>query len=127
LGPEDATERATEPAQTNTPAGDDAPPLTVTMHEAGRSRRLEVAGELDLNTVPRLQQALETALAPLPEQLVLDFRHLDFIDSAGLALLISLRRRFRDHPAFLTLLLASEGQVREVLELSRFDQFFQFE
>ena len=120
---------ATQLAQTNIQAGDDVPPLAITVHSTERSLRVEVSGELDLNTVPLLQQALETALAPLPERLFLDFRHLEFIDSAGLALLVDLHPRFRGHhhPSSLTLLVPVEGQVREVLELSHFGQFFHIE
>jgi anti-sigma B factor antagonist len=127
LSSDTAPEPAREFVPANTEAGDDDLPLIITVHATERSLLLRVTGELDLNTVLRLQQALEAALTPMPEEVILDFRHLDFIDSAGLALLIDLRHRFYDRPSFLTLLVASEGQVREVLELSRFDQFFQIE
>jgi anti-sigma B factor antagonist len=105
---------------------EDEPTLTITVIQDEGALRLMVAGELDLHTVPQLQQALDTSYGLPHEAFVIDLRHLDFIDSAGLALLIGAHRRLGKDRT-LTLLVSTEGQVHQVLELSSFDRFFHIE
>ena len=50
--------------------------------------RIRLGGELDMSTVPRLEQTLHEALAHGDRRLVVDLRALDFMDSTGLALLV---------------------------------------
>jgi anti-anti-sigma factor len=54
---------------------------------------LELVGELDLATVPRLTQAVEALLARDVRELTIDLRQLAFLDSSGLRELIVLRDR----------------------------------
>ncbi len=56
-----------------------------------RALRVVVTGELDLETSPQLQAALERELAEV-DQLVLDLSQVEFIDSTGLqAILVAVR------------------------------------
>lgn len=55
----------------------------------GGTRTLRVAGELDLASADILQEALAEALEAGEGRLVLDLRRLTFIDSTGIAILIS--------------------------------------
>lgn len=105
---------------------EEEPALTITVHPNEQALLITVAGELDLYSAPQMQQALENACDLAPKALILDFRALDFIDSAGLALLVDVHRRL-SKSSVLTLRVSPEGQVREVLELSRFDRFFHVE
>jgi anti-sigma B factor antagonist len=102
---------------------EDEPTLTITVIQDEGALRLAVAGELDLYTVPQLQQALDKSYELPREALILDLQYLDFIDSAGLALLIDAQRRLGKDRA-LMLLVSTEGQVRQVFELSHFDRYF---
>ena len=52
--------------------------------------RLEVEGELDLATAPRLVEEAEQRLSVAPARLVIDLRKLTFADSSGLRALISI-------------------------------------
>lgn len=54
---------------------------------------VRISGELDIATVPALDQALEPVLARRPQRLVLDLVHLRFADSSALAKLILWRRQ----------------------------------
>jgi anti-anti-sigma factor len=47
------------------------------------------AGELDLDTVEELEQALSIALASEAERVVIDLRGLELIDSSGLRSIVS--------------------------------------
>jgi anti-sigma B factor antagonist len=55
--------------------------------------RLTLSGELDLATVPRVQQAVDAALARGARTLVVDLSALSFIDSSGLRLFVVLHQR----------------------------------
>ena len=121
------TAAARESACTDTMIDEeDEATLTITVHPSEGALRISVAGELDLYTAPEMQQALDKACDPVPKELIFDFRDLDFIDSAGLALLINVYRRLGENCA-ITLRVSPEGQVRQVMELSRFDRFFHVE
>ncbi|MFJ9929617.1 MULTISPECIES: STAS domain-containing protein [Streptomyces] len=55
--------------------------------------RVEIAGELDLDSGARLRDGLLAALATAERGLELDLDRLGFCDCAGLAVLMDLRRR----------------------------------
>ncbi|MFH8369613.1 STAS domain-containing protein [Streptomyces sp. NPDC018031] len=68
--------------------------FTVTVEQHPDRSLVAVAGELDLQTSPRLQDAV--LAAPLGGQtLHLDLAEVSFMDSTGLNLLLRLRRRLR--------------------------------
>ncbi len=52
-----------------------------------------LSGELDLSRALLLEQELRAIEARGPEAIVVDLRELDFVDSSGIARLISARRR----------------------------------
>jgi anti-sigma B factor antagonist len=56
---------------------------------------LEVEGELDIATAPRMIAALNEAFVELSTPLVVDLSSVDFMDSTGLALLMNAHRRVR--------------------------------
>jgi len=54
----------------------------------GGIRVFTVHGELDMNTAPELEQALEVALADEEAAVMLDLSDCEFIDSTGIALIV---------------------------------------
>jgi anti-sigma B factor antagonist len=70
-----------------------ARPLEIERGPAGARALLTLRGELDIATLPRLEEALEATLAKCPERLVLDLRPLAFLDSSGLRQFIVLADR----------------------------------
>jgi anti-anti-sigma factor len=83
-------------------------------------------GDVDLSTTPILRQALETHCAAQTERgsVAVDMRDVAFIDSAGLALLVEMRKRFSD-TCRLALIVEASSQPERVLRLGRFDTFLQ--
>jgi len=54
---------------------------------------LGLAGELDLTCVGRIRTAIDAALAGQSEQVVFDLSELSFMDSSGIALLLSVAQQ----------------------------------
>jgi anti-sigma B factor antagonist len=87
-----------------------------------------VAGDLDLATVPRLEQALTSALAVACDvtRVVVDLRAVEFIDSSGLTALIKAHRRAGDDGRPLVL-RAPSARVMRTLELTQLDSVLDVE
>ena len=54
---------------------------------------VEVVGELDLATVPRVREQLHAALAARPARLVVDLTGCRFVDASALSMLLDVHRR----------------------------------
>ena len=93
---------------------------------------VEAAGDLDLETVDRLEPALERAFrdaiaaggdgGALPV-LAVDLRAVAFVDTAGLGLLVRLRREYAGR-CELALVAAEGGHPERALRLTRLERFF---
>jgi anti-sigma B factor antagonist len=90
-------------------------------HEDGK-QIIQAIGEVDLTTSPHLREAILAFLDckdKLP--LVIDLSQIDFIDSAGLALLVEARKKLAPEGLTLNILLTAGRQPERVLKLGRFD------
>ncbi len=79
---------------------------------------VEVEGELDILTAPRLASQLGAVIRSSPNDVVLDLRQVEFIDSAGLQILLNARRRL-DRSSRSLSVICDQGPVRRVIELAR--------
>ena len=77
------------------------------------------AGNLDSNTSPQAQAALEGILAGGARKIVVDFTALDYISSAGLRVLLGAAKRLGG-PGGALRLFGLNATVREVFEISGF-------
>ena len=86
---------------------------------------LAVRGELDFDGAPRLRQALIDAIDENPgRRVVVDLEGVDFIDSAGLGVLVGGLKRARDSKGELVL-VATGRSVLRVLELTGLTRVFE--
>jgi anti-anti-sigma factor len=69
--------------------------LTVQRHDDQRTAHVRVSGALDLSGACDFDDALRRVERDRPQRLVLDLSALEFLDSAGLARILALRRRCR--------------------------------
>lgn len=69
---------------------------------------------------------MDRVFAARPTLIVFDCGHLSYLDSAGLALLLTLRERARAGGADVVL-QRPRGAVRDMLTLARFDELFQID
>jgi len=83
---------------------------------------ITAGGELDLTTVGQLRELLLThAGREQSSRVILDLSRVEFIDSAGLALLVEARKRMSVDDRTLYLVINQGKQPERVLRLVRFD------
>jgi anti-sigma B factor antagonist len=97
--------------------------LSITARRTGAGTVLELHGELDLRTVPKLRLHLTEALQCHAGAVVVDLVDVTFIDSTGLAALLNALRRLTRAGRRLVLACA-EGPVWRMLCLTRLDGTF---
>jgi anti-sigma B factor antagonist len=96
--------------------------LTVTNRPSEKGAIIEAVGEVDLTTVPRLRELVLAAVNNVSDKsVIVDLSRVDFIDSAGLALLVEARKRLAPDSRTLHVLLTPGRQPERVLRLGRFD------
>ena len=74
-------------------------------------------GELDLATSPELEEQLRRVWDTSNEQLVIDLRELEFMDSTGLSIIVKAHQRLTDEGRQLSLVRGSQ-QVQRLLDLT---------
>ncbi|MGO8670340.1 MAG: STAS domain-containing protein [Capsulimonadaceae bacterium] len=96
--------------------------LTVNCRGTEKGSLIEAVGEVDLTTVLQLREPVLTAVNGADRaSVIVDLSRVDFIDSAGLALLVEARKRLAPDGRSLHILLTPGRQPERVLRLGRFD------
>jgi anti-anti-sigma factor len=80
--------------------------------------RVRVLGEMDLSVVGQLDSEMRRAESTDAKRIELDLDELEFLDAAGIRLLLDLNRRSRSNGGRLRIRPASSPHVRRVLELT---------
>lgn len=91
--------------------------------EDGRLR-WRLAGRLDALAATAAREELAAADVSAPDVVVVDLRPLDFLDSAGLAVLVQLLRRCEAAGTPLRMGFPPAADAARVLELTQFDRIF---
>lgn len=79
---------------------------------SGGNTVVSLTGELDMATAPHLTGVLGPLVEHGPEEVVLDFSDLSFIDSSGIAALVDTQHRLGEQGRHLAIHNALEGSVR---------------
>ncbi len=96
-------------------------PMDITTRTHNGITLVAFAGNLDSNTSPRAQQALDAMLASGGRKMVVDFTAVDYISSAGLRVLLGTAKRLSGGGAGGALRLFGLNEtVREVFDISGF-------
>jgi anti-anti-sigma factor len=82
---------------------------------------LELHGELDLLSAPRLQEQLERSLVDERRIVVLDMHGLQFVDSAGLRVILAAHEHAREQGCEFALTRGSD-QVQRLLSIAGVDE-----
>lgn len=96
------------------------PQLVLETTRIGEHDVIVVSGEIDLASAPRVELALEPYSG---QPVVLDLRKVEFIDSAGLKVLLSQRSRLEESGGDLQLVVG-HGAVGRLLELTGVSEAF---
>jgi anti-sigma B factor antagonist len=98
--------------------------LTLSENDAGATvARIE--GEIDMASAPAIGATVGTAIDRGPT--VLDMTDVEFIDSAGIRMLVELARRAGPEPSPLPLVAPPGSIVRRMVELTGIEELFTIE
>lgn len=105
---------------------EDEPILLISTSDVNGLPVVVAQGDVDLCTTPQLRDALERTCESHSSggTVAVDMREVPFIDSAGLALLVEVRKRFLER-CQIALVIEKGSQPERVLRLGRFDTFLQ--
>ncbi|NHC15758.1 STAS domain-containing protein [Motilibacter deserti] len=82
--------------------------LSLSNRPEGDKTVVEVGGEIDVYTAPRLREQLVDLVADGKYHLVVDMERVDFLDSTGLGVLVGGLKRVRAHDGSLRLVCTQE-------------------
>jgi len=82
--------------------------LSLSTRPEGDKTVVEVGGEIDVYTAPRLREQLVDLVAEGKYHLVVDMEKVDFLDSTGLGVLVGGLKRVRAHDGSLRLVCTQE-------------------
>ncbi|HEX2125666.1 MAG TPA: STAS domain-containing protein [Thermoleophilaceae bacterium] len=85
----------------------------------GDHARMEVEGELDIATGPRLDEAVGEVLEAGCTDIVVDLGGTTFLDSAGMSALVRAVRSIDQHGGRMRVLSPPGSEARVVLEMAR--------
>lgn len=85
---------------------------------------LDVGGEIDVATAPRLREQLIKLVGDGQFQIVVSLEDVDFIDSTGLGVLIGARKRVKPHDGDVRL-ICTEPRIVKIFEITGLDRVFQ--
>jgi len=95
---------------------------TITIDERPDAWVLAIAGELDYSKCSAFRQHIDHILTKMPAGCVVDFSDIEYLDSSGLGLLLSLAREYGGAGG--RLVLVTNETVDGILEITRLDGLF---
>lgn len=96
--------------------------LSISTEAKGENTVVNVGGELDVYTAPRLKKTLEQTL-PGAERLVLDLSEVHFLDSTALGVLVGAQQLSEDKKSDLRLVVA-DPFVLKIFHIAGFEGMF---
>lgn len=120
LGHDGSPRLRSVPTQSRGPGPSVLFPLTVTTRRHIRSLVVHVAGEVDLQTAPRVARSLDHAVGERPPLLVVDLSQVGFLGCAGLSVLVAAHHRAGRRTCLRV--VATRRVIRRPLHLTGLDQ-----
>jgi anti-sigma B factor antagonist len=85
---------------------------------------LEIGGEIDVYTAPRLRERLLELVSAGTKHVVVDLAKVDFLDSTGLGVLVGAHRRLRASHGTLSLVCSHE-RLLKIFRITGLDSVFE--
>ena len=98
--------------------------MTIDKKKEGNRLVLAVSGRLDTMTVPELENVIKDNMDGV-EELILDFKDLEYISSAGLRVVLGARKAMGNKGSFAVRNLCSD--VREIFDITGFSDIITIE
>jgi anti-sigma B factor antagonist len=97
--------------------------LALSTRTVGSYEIIEVGGEIDVYTAPKLREALVTAVDDGHHNLVVDVQKVDFLDSTGLGVLVGALKRVRADGGSLDIVCTQE-RILKIFQITGLDKVF---
>ncbi|HZO67354.1 MAG TPA: STAS domain-containing protein [Kribbellaceae bacterium] len=97
--------------------------LSLTTRTQGERTVVEVGGEIDVYTAPKLREMLISLVDAGQYHLVVDLEKVDFLDSTGLGVLVGGLKRVRTHDGSLSLVCTRE-RLLKILRITGLTKVF---
>jgi anti-sigma B factor antagonist len=97
--------------------------LSLTTRTVGEHTVLEVGGEVDVYTAPRLRERLIELIEGGARRVVVDLDRVDFLDSTGLGVLVGALKRLRSVGGSFALVCDKEPLLK-IFRITALDQVF---
>jgi len=97
--------------------------LALTARTDGDFEIIEVGGEIDVYTAPRLREAIVAAVDAGHTRLIVDVRKVDFLDSTGLGVLVGALKRVRADGGSLDIVCTQE-RILKIFQITGLDKVF---
>jgi anti-anti-sigma factor len=92
-------------------------PLEIEIHaEPNEGKRISLAGSLDTDTAPQLQDKIDQNIDSTVHMVIMDLKRLEFLSSAGLRVIFKLKKQMDSHEGKF-MLLNLQPQVRKVFDI----------
>jgi anti-sigma B factor antagonist len=97
--------------------------LSLDSHTDGPFEIIEVGGEIDVYTAPRLREAIVTAVEEGHTRLVIDVEKVEFLDSTGLGVLVGALKKVRADGGTLDIVCTQE-RILKIFDITGLDKVF---
>ncbi len=97
-------------------------PLDIHTAVDGPTALVRIDGELDASTAPVLDEALRKVITDGVERLVIDFSELEFVDSAGLSVLVATHKRLQSGNGGELVISSPSAAVRRLFGIAGLDR-----
>jgi anti-sigma B factor antagonist len=97
--------------------------LAVTSRTVDSFEIIEVSGEIDVYTAPKLREAVVNAVEAGHAHLIIDVRKVDFLDSTGLGVLVGALKRVRADGGSLDIVCTQE-RILKIFQITGLDKVF---
>ncbi|MGA8850550.1 MAG: STAS domain-containing protein [Aeromicrobium sp.] len=97
--------------------------LTITSRTVDPFTVIEIGGEIDVYTAPRLRESIVAAIDDGQHRLIIDVQKVDFLDSTGLGVLVGALKRVRGDGGSLDIVCTQE-RILKIFEITGLDKVF---
>jgi anti-sigma B factor antagonist len=97
--------------------------LMLNEYAAGDATVVEVSGEIDVYTAPRLREKIISLVDGGNYRLIIDMERVEFLDSTGLGVLVGGLKRVRQHDGGIDL-VCTQGRILRIFRITGLSKVF---